>query len=84
MEQVLRFNYNGKEYSGYLISSFNIIPHYHWFFFHDQSIKSLVGDEIVFTEQDGKFIPVRPVLAEKHQDLYNSVQTVIEKHLRSN
>lgn len=52
------FVHKGITYSGYIISSTDLDPHFHWFVFDDVNVIAKYGDSIAFKLEDGKLIPV--------------------------
>lgn len=52
------FEYKGRKYSGHIVSSTDIIPHFHWFVFDDREIIEKYGDSIAFKVVNGKILPL--------------------------
>lgn len=52
------FIHDEVTYTGYIISSIDLEPHFHWFVFDDVEVISKYGDSIAFKQEDGKLIPV--------------------------
>jgi len=81
MESVIRFSFNGKEYTGNILSSLEMSPHYHWVIFRQQEIQQVLGDEIAFIVKNAELTPVNSFLANKNKELFRQIQTAMEKHL---
>lgn len=73
------FEYNGRTYSGYIVSSNDIQPHFYWFLFEDQELISKISDSIAFMSVDGKLKPVHTYTT--HRELVHEVQKAVEKYL---
>lgn len=81
MYTIEKFSLDDHEYSGYVISSLNITPHYHWFVFENEELKQKFGDEVGFIFSNGKLRPVNPVLAEKHEKLFEEIRKIVHRHI---
>jgi hypothetical protein len=76
----IRFEYNGREHSGKIISSTNIEPHYHWFYFTDTEIKTIIKDDCIgFKKTDRGLRPTR--IYTTHTELVEQVRSIVEKHI---
>jgi hypothetical protein len=81
MENVIRFSFNGKEYTGNILSSLDIIPHYHWVIFRQPEIQDVLGDEIAFVVKNAELRPVNTFLANKNKELFQQIKSAMQKHL---
>ncbi len=52
------FEYQGQQYSGYIISSSSTEATYFWFVFNEDEIIDLLGDSIAFYFKKGRLAPV--------------------------
>ena len=52
MEDVIEFSYKGKQYSGHVLSSLDMTPHYHWLIFKQPELREVLGEEIAFVVKD--------------------------------
>lgn len=52
------FDFNGKTYSGYLLSSEKEDSKYFWFVFNEEEMSDLFGDTIAFHIQGEELLPV--------------------------
>ncbi len=77
----ITFEYKGKQLSGQLISSTNLEPHYHWFYFNDAEITQTIQDDCIgFKKRGGQLTPTR-VYSGQHIELVETVKRVIESHI---
>jgi hypothetical protein len=81
MEEVIQFSFKGKEYTGSILSSLDMTPHYHWVIFRHPEMRELVGEEIAFVVKDSMLRPVNAFLAQKNKELFLQIQSAMEKHL---
>jgi len=81
MEEVIQFSYKGKQYTGNVLSSLEMTPHYHWVIFRNPEMKEMVGEEITFVVKDSRLKPVNTFLAQKNRELFEQIQSAMEKHL---
>lgn len=75
------FTFHGREYSGSLLSSLDITPHYHWFILRQPELRELLGDEIAFVVKDATLRPVNPFLAQKNRELFQQISIALEAYL---
>jgi hypothetical protein len=75
------FTYKGRQHSGYIVSSTNLKPHYHWFYFHDELLINTVDECIGFKESNNELKPTMPFSAPN--DLVETIKNLIEQQLRS-
>ena len=54
----ISFVYEGESYSGYVVSSTDILPHFHWFMFDDPKVIARYGDSIAYKVEEEKLVPV--------------------------
>ena len=83
MENVIHFSFNGKEYAGTILSSLDMIPHYHWVIFRQPEIQEILGDEIAFVVKNAELRPVNSFLANKNKELFQQIQSAMQKHIQS-
>ena len=74
------FDYKGNTFSGYIISSTDLHPYFHWFLLDDVNLVEKFGDSIAFTEENGILEPVR--VLPKHAEFIRCVQECVEAHLK--
>ncbi len=75
--QTIYFHYNGKRYSGYVVSSLEKQPYYFWFNLNDTELIEEIGDDtITFQFQEGKLAPTH--LRAKTAALVHEVQQAIQ------
>ncbi len=83
MEDVIKFSFNGKEYTGTILSSLDMTPHYHWVIFKQPEMQEILGDEIAFIVKNAELRPVISFLAHKNKELFQQIRNAMEKHLTS-
>ena len=83
MEDVIKFSFNGKEYTGTILSSLDMTPHYHWVIFKQPEMQEILGDEIAFIVKNAELRPVNSFLAHKNKELFQQIRNAMEKHLTS-
>jgi hypothetical protein len=76
------FEFKGTTITGYIISSTDIQPHFHWFFFDDVNLIATFGDSIAFKTVDGQLEPVNIIF--KHKDFIEAVKDCVRKHIKLN
>lgn len=81
MNDVISFSFNGKVYTGNILSSLEMTPHYHWIIFRQPEIQEVLGDEIAFVVKDAELRPVNTFLANKNKELFQQIQSAMQKHL---
>lgn len=75
------FEYNGKKLTGQIVSSTNIEPHYHWFYFNDQEITGMINDDCIgFKIKNEQLHPTRTYTT--HLELVETIKRVIENNIR--
>jgi hypothetical protein len=73
------FTYQGKKHTGYIVSSTNLEPHYHWFYFNDQELINEVDECIGFKIQNNVLTPTRSF--RKHNQLVETVKDIVEQRV---
>lgn len=81
MENSIQFSFKGKEYTGNILSSLEMTPHYHWVIFPQPEMQEILGDEIAFVVKDAELRPVNTFLANKNKELFQQIQSAMQKHL---
>ncbi|HEX6914362.1 MAG TPA: hypothetical protein VF145_03930 [Chitinophagaceae bacterium] len=81
MEEMIRFSFKGKEYAASVLSSLEMTPHYHWVIFRQPEMRELLGEEVAFVVKNSELKPVNVFLANKNRELFNQIQSAMEKHL---
>jgi hypothetical protein len=81
MEELIQFSYKGKQYTGNVLSSLDMTPHYYWVVFRQPELKAILGEEITFIVKDAMLKPVNTFLAQKNKELFQHIQAAMEKHL---
>lgn len=81
MDEVIRFSFKGKEYTGDVLSSLDMTPHYHWVIFKQPEMQKLLGEEIAFVVRNAQLKPVNIFLAQKNRELFSEIVAAMEKHL---
>ncbi|HEX6915614.1 MAG TPA: hypothetical protein VF145_10260 [Chitinophagaceae bacterium] len=76
---IVAFHYMGKTCSGYVMSSTDLEPHYHWFFFNEREYIERIGESIPFIVKDGELVPANHY--SEHEGLVTVIKTVLEKLL---
>jgi hypothetical protein len=76
------FDFKGMTVTGFIISSTDIQPHFHWFLFDDVNLIDTFGDSIAFKVDEGQLKPVSVIV--KHQDFIEAVKRCVENHLKLN
>lgn len=79
LNETVVFAYMGKTYSGYVVSSTDLDPHFHWFFFNDKQFAEQFSDSIAFREINGSLRPVHNY--SRNAELVLSVQKAVEAYL---
>jgi hypothetical protein len=77
-EQRYSFELDGDTYSGHIISSTTIEPHFHWFMFEDHTVISKYGDSIAFKVKDGELLPLYHLTA---PGLVAAVKNCVQQYL---
>ncbi len=80
MNQIV-FTYDGKKHTGYIISSTNLQPHYHWFYFNDEELIKQVDDCIGFKLQNNELTPTRHF--KNHDHLVETVKQIVQQRISS-
>jgi pyruvate/oxaloacetate carboxyltransferase len=73
-------HFKGNKITGIIVSSTNMLPHYHWFCFDDAEMVEKLGDSIAFKEVNGWLEPV--AIYTRHADLVNALKDCISEHLQ--
>ena len=74
------FSYKGRQHSGYIVSSTNMEPHYHWFCFNSKEMSKLLNDDCIgFKIQNNQLLPTRPFTA--HTELVETVRSIVSNSL---
>jgi hypothetical protein len=84
MDNVTRFIYKNREYSGYIVASLNELPHYYWFVFNSPELQKKIGDEVGFMVVEGKLTPTFTSLAERNSELFSAIEGTIERYISNN
>lgn len=79
--ETIVFSYRGMNYSGHVISSTDLEPHFLWFIFDDQEIIDILTDSVAFREEDGQLTPVQ--IYSRNAELVRQVQQATEAWLQS-
>ena len=82
MEDIIQFTFKGKEYTGSILSSLDMTPHYHWVLFKHPEMRDILGEEIAFIVREAELRPVNPFLANKNKELFAEIKEAVEKHLQ--
>ena len=72
------FEFQGITYSGYIVSSTDIQPHFHWFMFNDPSVIEQYGDSIAFKVEANQLIALYHLTA---ADFVAAVQHCVQQYL---
>lgn len=78
--KVITFNYQGKTYSGELIASTNMQPHYYWLSFNDSELKERIGESIAFMQNGDRIELVYTVT--NNQDIVDVVKMAVAEKLQ--
>jgi len=78
-KEKVSFDFQGITIAGYIISSTDMQPHFHWFLLEDANLIERFGDGIAFKEDNGKLEPVR--LLPKHRDFIVEVRKCVEQNI---
>lgn len=79
MENIV-FEYKGRQLSGQLISSTNMEPHYHWFYFTDDSLSKIIEDDCIgFKKKGNQLQPTKTFSG--HIELVETVKRIVESHI---
>jgi hypothetical protein len=78
-DAVISFNYDGKNYSGKIMSSINSEGTYHWFVTEEEDLKSKLGDTIAFKVNEGGLQPV--YFSSTHLELMEVIQKVVSENV---
>ena len=76
------FEYKGRQHSGFIVSSTNIEPHYHWFYFNDEHISRIINDDCIGFKKEGNDLHPTKIY-KSHTDLVETVQRIIERNISS-
>lgn len=79
--QSVGFNYNGKLYTGSLISNDSEAPEYYWCFFDNNDLISEVGECVSFVKNRENLQPTR-TYSEKYHLLIDSIKDAIMPYVR--
>lgn len=81
--QSVGFNYNGKLYTGSLISNNTEAPEYYWCFFDNNDLISEVGECVSFIKNSESLQPTR-TYSEKYARLIDSIKAAILPYVKTN
>jgi hypothetical protein len=81
-KDAVSFEFKGTTVTGYIISSTDIEPHYHWFLLKDVNLINEYGDSIAFKEKDGELKSVHVMI--NHLDFIAAVKDCVRKHIELN
>jgi hypothetical protein len=73
------FRFEEKEYSGFVVCSKKIDPHYYWFICSDEELIDKLGEDVAFVARENTLHPLNYTLAEKHPDLFRQIIITIEQ-----
>ena len=79
MEKKVDFQYCGKTYSGYVVISTEMEPHYYWLFFNETEMVRKFGDGIGFKKKGDDLVPTQQYYREA--DFIENVKTIIKSSL---
>jgi hypothetical protein len=80
--EVVNFIYQGKGYSGYVLSSLIKEPFFHWLFINEPSLSRQLDDEgIGFQEINDSLICTSFGIAMDYPELVEIARTIIQKYL---
>jgi hypothetical protein len=72
------FEYKGRQHSGFIVSSTNVEPHYHWFYFNDEHIPGIIKDDCIgFKKKGNQLHPTK--IYTSHTDLIEKVKSIVER-----
>lgn len=74
--QSVGFNYNGRLYTGSLISNNTEAPEYYWCFFDNSDLINEVGECVSFVKNRESLQPTR-TYSEKYSRLIDSIKAAI-------
>jgi hypothetical protein len=77
-EEKVSFVYEGIRYTGHVVSSTRIEPHFHWFMFEDAEAIQQYGDSIAFKVENGALIPLYHLTAPL---FVKAVQECVQEYL---
>ena len=77
-KQRCSFDFEGRTYTGYVVSSTDIEPHFHWFVFDDRNVVAQYGDSIPFKIEEGKLLPQYHLTS---PDFVAAVQTCVQQFI---
>jgi hypothetical protein len=78
--QSVGFNYNGKLYTGSLISDNGEAPEFYWCFFDNSDLISEVGECVSFVKSKENLQTTRPY-SEKYNRLIESIKAAIMPYI---
>ena len=81
MDEEIHFSFKGKEYTGSILSSLDMTPHYHWVIFKQPEMQQLLGEEIAFVVRNAELRPVNVFLANKNRELFGQIQAAMQRQL---
>ncbi len=79
-KQLYSFHFEGNTYNGYVVSSTDILPHFHWFVFEDRNVIAKYGDSIAFKVENDQLIPQYHLTS---PDFVAAVQHCLQKCLEA-
>jgi hypothetical protein len=79
-DEKVSFVYNGKRYTGQVVSSTRLEPHFHWFMFDDPEAIEQYGDSIAFKIENGVLIPLYHLTA---PDFVSAVHRCVQEYLEN-
>jgi hypothetical protein len=74
------FEYKGRQYKGQIVSSTNVDPHYHWFYFNDKDISKLINDDCIGFKKKGNQLQPTKIYT-SHSELVETVKRVVEMNI---
>jgi hypothetical protein len=74
----LYFTFQGKRYSGHIISNKDRADDYYWFVFNDDELIELFGDSVAFQVRKGVAQPVYTY--SRFADLILQLQTLVQQY----
>lgn len=78
----LLFSFQGKKYSGHLISNTDQEDQYYWFVFDDDELIEKLGDAVAFHVKSGIALPVYTY--SRFADLVMQLQTLVQEYVVKN
>jgi len=74
------FEYRGMQLKGQIISSTGAEPHYHWVYFMDNEVVSLIHDDCIGFKKNKASNQLQPTaIYTTHLELIETVKALVEK-----